>query len=170
MKICYIANSASSHTVKWVNYFVDLGHEVHIISHSNTEIEGAKLHYIDYSIRNFIFKVKEVHKVIKEINADVLHAHQVNTCGLYAATYKAKQAVISAWGSDVLIAPEKSFVMKKIVQYVLKRAAFITSDSFHMSQKIIELGGNKDHIYTFPMGVEDDLEGFIHVYDVNRPL
>lgn len=167
MIICYIANSASSHTVKWVNHFVNLGHEVHIISHSNTKIDGATVHYIDYSIRNFIFKVKEVHKVIKEINPDVLHAQQVNTCGLYAASYSSKKAVISAWGSDVLIAPEKSFIMKKIVQYVLRKAAFITSDSYHMTQKIIELGGNKEGIFTFPMGVEDDLEGYKHVYDVN---
>lgn len=167
MRICYIANSASSHTVKWVNCFVNLGNEVHIISHSNTEIEGATVHYIDYSIKNFVLKVKEVHKVIKKINPDILHAQQANTCGLYATTYKSKKAVVSAWGSDVLIAPEKSFIMKKIVQYVLKRAEIITSDSFHMTKKIIELGGNKEKIFTFPMGIEDDLEGYKHEYDVN---
>lgn len=168
MRICYIANSASSHTVKWVNCFVNLGHEVHIISHSKNKIEGATVHYIDYSIKNFIFKVKEVHRVIKKINPDILHAHQANTCGLYAATYNSKKTVISAWGSDVLVSPEKSFIMKKIVQYVLKRAAFITSDSFYMTQKIIELGGNKEKTFTFPMGIEDDLEGFKHDYDVNE--
>lgn len=167
MRICYIANSASSHTVKWVDCFVNLGHEVHIISHSNIKIKGATVHYIDYSIKNFIFKVKEVHRVIKKINPDILHAHQANTCGLYAATYKSKKAVISAWGSDVLISPEKSFIMKKIVQYVLKNAAFITSDSFHMTKKIIELCGNEEKVFTFPMGIEDNLEGYKHEYDVN---
>jgi glycosyltransferase involved in cell wall biosynthesis len=167
MRICYIANSASSHTEKWVSCFVNLGYEVHVISHSDNKLKGATVHYINYSIKNFIFKVKEVHKLIKEINPDILHAHQANTCGLYAVTYNAKNTIVSAWGSDVLLSPERSLIMKKIVKYVLKKATFITSDSYYMSEKIIELGGNKEKIFTFPMGIEDDLEGTRHEYDVN---
>lgn len=168
MRICYIANSASSHTVKWANWFVNLGNEVHIISHSDTKIKGTTVHFIDYSIKNFVFKAREVHKLIKKINPDILHAHQANTCGLYATTYNTQKAVVSAWGSDVLISPDKSFIMKKIVKFVLKRAEFITSDSFHMSKKIIKLGGSEEKIFTFPMGIEDGLEGYKHEYDINE--
>lgn len=156
MRICYIANSASSHTKKWVDYFTALGHEVHVVSHSNVEIEGAKVHYINYSIKNFPLMAHRVHKKIKEINPDILHAHQANTCGLYTATTRGYRFILSTWGSDVLVGPEKSFILKKIAQYSLKRAAFITSDSYHMSKKIIELGGNEDRIFTFPMGIEDE--------------
>lgn len=164
MKICYIANSSSSHTVKWANYFKDLGNEVHIISHSDTQVPGINVHYIDYSIRNFLFKVKEVHNKIKEINPDIIHAQQANTCGLYATTMKGYKVIVSAWGSDILVAPTTSFIMKKIVQYVIKHAEFITSDSFYMSKVIVNLGGKEDKIYTFPMGVEDILLNYKHVY------
>lgn len=167
MKICYIANSASSHTEKWVSCFVNLGYEVHVISHSENKLIGATVHYINYSIKNFIFKVNEVHKLIKEINPDILHAHQANTCGLYAVTYNAKNTIVSAWGSDVLLSPKRSFIMKMIVKYVLKNAAFITSDSYYMSEKIVELGGNKEKVLTFPMGIEDDFDANRHEYDVN---
>lgn len=167
MRICYIANSASSHTKKWADYFVSLGHEVHVISHSNVDIPGVQVHYINYSLKNFPFKAFKVHRKIREINPDILHAHQANTCGLYAATSKGYDFILSTWGSDVLVGPERSFILKKIAQYDLKRASFITSDSYHMSEKIIELGGNKDRIYTFPMGIEDEYIKEKHVFNVS---
>lgn len=164
MKICYIANSASYHTEKWVKHFLSLGNEVYVISHENVPIEGAKVYYVDYNLKNFILKRNEVHRIIKEIKPDVLHAHQANTCGLYAATMKGFKPIISAWGSDILVAPNESFLLKKMVQYVIKHALFITSDSYYMSEKIVELGGNKDIIYTFPMGIENDILEYKHVF------
>ena len=168
MKICYIANSASSHTVKWVNYFVSLGNDVHVISHSNVPIKGAKVHYINYSLKNYPLMVHKVHKLIKNINPDILHAHQVNTCGLYAVSLKGYKTIVSAWGSDILVAPNKSFIMKKIVQYVIKHSYFITSDSHYMSKAIIKLGGNKSKILTFPMGVETSLTNYKHIYSTSK--
>jgi glycosyltransferase involved in cell wall biosynthesis len=168
MKICYIANSASSHTKKWVDYFAQKGHEMHIISHENVEIPGAHVHYIDYNIKNFPFKAAQVHKKIKEINPDVLHAHQANTCGLYAATMKGYEPIVSAWGSDILVAPERSKLMKWITKYVLKKAKYITSDAYYMSDKIVELGADRDKVYTFPMGVEKEIFNYRHEYDVNN--
>lgn len=165
MRICYIANSGNSHTEKWARYFIDKGHEVHVISHVNREIEGAVLHYINYNLKNFILKVKEVHDLIDKINPDVLHAQQANTCGLYAASKSGYRVIVSAWGSDILVGPEKSLILKKMVQYVLKRAYFITSDSEYMSKKIIELGGNESKVYTFPMGVEDSLLNYKRDYN-----
>jgi dTDP-4-amino-4,6-dideoxygalactose transaminase len=37
VKICYFANAASIHAVRWVKYFADRGHEVHLISIKNYE-------------------------------------------------------------------------------------------------------------------------------------
>ncbi len=170
MKICYVANSESSHTVKWVNYFLNLGHEVHVISHEDNKIPGAYVYYIDYNIKNFIFKAKKVHELIKNINPDIVHAHQANTCGLYATTAKGYKVIVSTWGSDILVAPKESIIMKFIVKYVLKHAHFITSDSQYMTNEIIKLGASKDKCYTFPMGVEADLLQYSHKYDETGKL
>lgn len=169
MRICYIANADISHTVKWVSYFVEKGHDVHVISHKDVNIPGAKVYYIDYNIKNFIFKARKVHRLIKRIAPDVLHAHQANTCGLYAATMKGYPFIVSAWGSDILTAPERSFIMKAIVKYVLKRAAYITSDAEYMTERIIELGAEKEKVYTFPMGVYEKIFDYRHVYDLSSP-
>lgn len=171
MKICYIANSESSHTVKWVEHFVNLGYEMHVISHKNAPITGAKVYYVNYNLKNFFSKAREVHKIIRQINPDILHAQQANTCGFYAATMRGyKNLIVSAWGSDILVAPNESIILKKIVQYVIKKAAYITSDSEYMSKRIVELGGKQDKIYTFPMGVENYILNYKHSYKENSEL
>lgn len=168
MKICYIANSASFHTEKWVKHFLGLGHEVHVITHENVNIEGAKIHFVDYSLRNFFSRASKVHRLIREINPDVLHAHQANTCGLYAASMSGYKKVVSAWGSDILVSPEKSRIMRLIVKYVIKHADYMTSDSHYMSEKIVKLGGRAEKIYTFPMGVESFLTNYKHEFTENN--
>lgn len=157
MIICYIANSGSSHTDKWVKPFLDMGHEVHIISHSKREIQGTILHYVNYSVKNYLVKATIVHRIIKEINPDILHAQQVNTCGLYAATMKGYNLISSGWGSDVLVAPFESRIMRFIVKYVIKKSVAITSGADYMSQRLVELGADEAKIYKVPLGVFEDI-------------
>ncbi|MCX7885276.1 MAG: glycosyltransferase family 4 protein [Caloramator sp.] len=164
MVICFLANASLSHTKKWAQQMAKMGHEVHIISHSDAVIDGVYVHYVNYSLKNYFKTYKKVHNLIRRINPDILHAHQANTCGLYAATMKGYDFILSTWGSDILIAPEKSFILKMITKYVLKKAAYITSDSYYMSQKIIKLGGDKNKVFTFPMGVEDELLKYFHEF------
>ncbi len=50
MILCYLAYGGSPHTQKWVKYFADKGHEIHLISHSrldsgdlpNIKVHGVK--------------------------------------------------------------------------------------------------------------------------------
>lgn len=39
MKICYIGNSQSIHLQRWVKWFSEKGHEVHLITDNLKEIE-----------------------------------------------------------------------------------------------------------------------------------
>lgn len=157
MKICIIANASSPHTWKWANSFIDKGWDVHIISHEPYDLKGAKVHYIPYSLKGFFKYKKKVHDKITELNPNILHAHQFNDCGLYGVTYKNLPCVVSAWGSDILLVPKQSFIVKKIVKYIIKKAEIITSDSDDVTKNIIDFGGEASKIYTFPMGIPDNL-------------
>ncbi|SKA96450.1 Glycosyltransferase involved in cell wall bisynthesis [Caloramator quimbayensis] len=168
MVICFLANASLSHTKKWAQQMAKIGHEVHVISHRDAVIDGANVHYLNYSLKNYFKMRKKVHSLIRKINPDILHAHQANTCGLYAATMKGYDFILSTWGSDILIGPEKSFILRMITKYVIKKASYITSDSYYMSEKIIELGGDRNKVFTFPMGVEDELLNYIHEFRNNN--
>lgn len=157
MKICFIANASSPHTWKWANSFIEKGWEVHIISHEDYNLKGAIVHYIPFSLKGFFKFKKVVHNKIREINPNILHAHQFNDCGLYGVTYKELPCIVSAWGSDILLVPKKSYLVKLIVKYIVKKSTIITSDSDDVTKNLIHLGSDKDKIYTFPMGIPEEL-------------
>jgi L-malate glycosyltransferase len=170
MIICYIANSESSHTDKWVKPFVEKGHEIHIISHSKREIEGTTLHYVDYSVKNFFLKAHKVHEIIRKINPNILHAQQVNTCGLYAASMGGYNLISSGWGSDVLVAPFESKLMNFIVKYVIEKSTAITSGADYMTERLIELGADSSKIYKVPLGVFENIFEYRHKYNTQPRL
>ncbi|WP_374675015.1 glycosyltransferase [Ideonella sp.] len=58
----------------------------------------------------------------------------------------------SAWGSDILVAPERSRVMRWLTQRVLRACAVTTSDSRHMADRMRALGAAE--VMVFPFGLE----------------
>jgi L-malate glycosyltransferase len=58
----------------------------------------------------------------------------------------------SAWGSDILVAPQHSRLMHWLTRQVLAACTLATSDSAHMAQRMRELGAGE--VLNFPFGVE----------------
>lgn len=58
----------------------------------------------------------------------------------------------SAWGSDILVAPERSRVMRWLTRRVLAACTLCTADSQHMGQRMRELGARD--VMCFPFGLE----------------
>lgn len=175
MKICFIADSKSPHTEKWVKHFVKLGHEVSIITWNDNKIENCEHFYLKdvykISIRRFWITFRNILNVkglLKKINPDVVHVHYVTIGGFYCWILRQKQkTVISAWGSDILVFPQISYFHKMFLKKILRESNYITSDSEYMTQKIIELRQKDMNIYTFPMGVEEKLFESKHEYILN---
>lgn len=65
MKICYIGAPQTIHLQRWMKYFIDKGHEVHVITPEPAEIEGAYIHEISlaafYDIpTSFFYKIRVI--------------------------------------------------------------------------------------------------------------
>jgi L-malate glycosyltransferase len=60
--------------------------------------------------------------------------------------------VASAWGSDILVAPQHSRAVRLLMRRVLCASALCTSDSRHMSARMVELGAGE--VMTFPFGLD----------------
>jgi L-malate glycosyltransferase len=58
----------------------------------------------------------------------------------------------SAWGSDILVAPERSRAMRWVTQRVLRACTLTTSDSQHMAARMRALGAGE--VMVFPFGLE----------------
>lgn len=94
---------------------------------------------------------------LMQADADWLHAHYLTSHGTLA--WLAKRLfglrgllVGSAWGSDILVTPDRSLVQRTLTTRVLRACALTTSDSRHMAQAMRDLGAGE--VMTFPFGLE----------------
>ncbi len=166
MKICYIASTGSTgHAERWVKYFADSGHEVHLVTSKPSDggIRNLKLHLrktfgpripIINHLINSVPTVIQLRRMIRNINPDVVHAHAVEVDALLGAVSGFHPFVVTPWGSDVLVAPKESKISRWIVKYVLKRADLITCDAEHIKKPLIELGASSQKIKRINFGVD----------------
>jgi hypothetical protein len=112
MKICYLANARSIHTQRWAKHFTTRGHEVAVISFQFGAIEGVRTICLSSAVSvshlNIVRLLPRVRRIVREISPDVLHAHYATSYGLAGVLAGRSPLIITAWGSDVLIMPEKS--------------------------------------------------------------
>ncbi|MCD6109003.1 MAG: glycosyltransferase family 4 protein [Thermoplasmata archaeon] len=157
MKICYIGNAKSIHVKRWTKWFVEHGHEVHLITDRYDEIERVKIHNVKLGRTpvTFIIEAMQVKKLVKKINPDILHAHYVTSYGFFGAFANYHPFVASVWGSDVLRDAKESFVKRMIVKCALKKADIITFTAMFMKNYIAkEFRLPRSKMVRIPWGVD----------------
>jgi len=159
MKICFIANTRaeSIHEPRWIKWFIDRGHDVHVITPTHDDIKGAKIYPIgntkEKSLFNFICKIVQTRKLVEKIKPDILHAHYAFGPGVFGAFSGFHPFILTALGSDILIDP--SFKLKKIaVKYTLKKVDAITCDAQHIKDSMIKLGAEDRKINIIYFGTD----------------
>lgn len=162
MKLCFLAGADSIHSVKWVKYFADKGHEVHWIS--LTPATEMKLKNVKYyrvaglfprKLRslNFLLYPLYVKSLIAKIKPEVLHAHYAGVNGVVGALSGFHPFVLTAWGSDILF-NAKSMIKRPLVKFALNQADIITCDADHMRDAMIRLGVNATNINIIYFGID----------------
>jgi len=167
MKICYLAFWDSVHTHRWLKYFADKGHEVHLISDNPRdcpELKDVILHDLSYrgeeKLRKYLNKIyfkirmKRLNLLLKRIKPDILHSHVAPYWGWLGANTGFHPFAITAWGSIDTANHENSKRLKTEVEYALKKADLITSDSGDLRQETIKLGASSLNNYIVHWGVD----------------
>lgn len=161
MKICYIGDAGSVHMQRWVSYFADKGHEVTLISPrpwSGIVPHNINLHVLKMinGVRfvNIPLTVVQISKIIRKYKPEVLHAHHVTSSGFWAALCGFRPFALTAWGSDIVIQPEKSKLVRWKAVFTLKRAKAITCDASHMVDRMVKLGADREKIKIIYFGVD----------------
>ena len=93
---------------------------------------------------------------LRRVDADWINAHYLTSHGTLAWLARKcgvrAQMAASAWGSDILVAPRHSRMLRWVTSRVLRDAALCTSDSAHMAERMRELGARD--VMTFPFGLD----------------
>lgn len=147
IKLCFLAGADSIHSKKWIEYFANKGYEIHWISlvpNRFEKIKNVKFYLLKEFRRkplDILLNVFPVRKLIKEIKPDILHAHYAGVNGVLAALSGFHPFVLTAWGSDILIAAE-SKIVKPLIKFALNKSDLITCDAEHMQEAMIKLGAS----------------------------
>ncbi|MCW3072810.1 MAG: glycosyl transferase group 1 [Bacteroidetes bacterium] len=164
MRICYFADGESIHVQRWCRHFASLGHEVHLISFKNVEIENVQTHFISsgsiaVSGGNWkvLLKFREVKALLKKIKPDILHAHYATSYGITGALCGFHPYVITALGSDVLISPQRSILYRMLLKFAFSKADWITAMADHMRNAMIRMGVPPSKTDTVPFGIDPEI-------------
>ena len=95
-----------------------------------------------------------IRKIINDIKPDIVHGHIVVPFGLYGYLSGCKPFVLTAWGSDILVMPKKSFLMKYLTKLVLRNADIITCEGDNVKNEMIQLGANSENIKMILFGTD----------------
>jgi glycosyltransferase involved in cell wall biosynthesis len=166
MKYVIFGDASYPHVYKW--YLALSEHyDVHVISFAsgdNIKFSYRNLHTIDVATNqnggNFrlLAYTPKIGKILRSINPDIVNAHYLTSYGFITALLKPfipnTKIVMSAWGSDILVTPQRNVVYKYITKFTLKCADLITSDCHYMSDVINQLV-KKGNVSTFPMGIDE---------------
>ncbi len=85
---------------------------------------------------------RQLKNVLQINHFDVIHIHQANRLAYFVTKVASKlktKVVLTAWGSDVLIVPKKSFFHKFLVTQTLKRSFLITADAKIMIDAMLRM-------------------------------
>lgn len=167
-RLLYVSDAASIHTQRWAAHFSKFGIDVHVASFRPAVIENVTVHIIPkmkLGKLGYIFAIPYLKKLTKKIRPDVVHAQYVTSYGFLAAVSNLKPLVITAWGTDVLITPNQSWLMKQLTIFALHKADRITTVAKHMNEAIALLGFSTNIISAIPFGVDTEL----FCFPVNKP-
>lgn len=161
-----LIGSSSIHTNNYYNLIKSHFSQIFLItdkSKDNLRIENVE--YVSFSYKpllNFITTTKKIKSVCEKFKPDVIHIHQVNSVALLSILAVKSfniPIVLTAWGSDILITPQKNWILKQIVKYCLNKASVITADSEYVGKEVLKYVSNTEHkivIANFGMDVYDE--------------
>ncbi|KFD40919.1 hypothetical protein HY02_04290 [Peptococcaceae bacterium SCADC1_2_3] len=174
MRICFFAQGSAIHTRRWINYFAERGHDVHLITFEPV-IEGynksvkiynllrifPNLWPITRFVSGIIWPFQVLFLFLKKIKPDILGAISITINGYLAVASGFHPLILTACGSDILIAPKKNYIWRFLTIFTLRKADALIFAAPHMAETAITLAGDiiRDRIYRDSFG-SIDLEKF----------
>jgi len=173
-----VAGSCSVHLRNFLELVRGLFDQVLWLTHKgcDIDIEGVRRVELDFRL-GAPGTIRRIKKIIKDFGPTHIYAHQANSYALFtflAAGGCDARRYLNVWGSDILVSPKKSLLMRAIARYSLKKADLVTGDSEYLLKEARRLmPGIKTALVGF--GVEDPAcdgkkERLIYSNRLHKPL
>lgn len=162
MKIIFLGEATSIHTIRWVNSLSEKGIEVILVSlKGEVDIigkinENVKVIYLPFGTKlGYYLNVFALKKIISKEKPDLINAHYASGYGTLGRFSGFNKKLLNVWGSDVYDFPNESKVKKRIIEKNLKSYTAIASTSYCMAEETKKyLEDKSKEIFITPFGVD----------------
>lgn len=161
--ICYLANAASIHTLRWANYFTEHNWKVDLITwrppgkdaEINANIDVHRILFPPHYIARY-GALLEIALLIRKIRPDIIHAHYIShfgiLAGLYGRLFGFRPIVLTAWGRYSLT--NSRGLHRQLQKLAIRRADCITCDAEHIKEPLMKLGADPKKIRVIYFGTD----------------
>jgi glycosyltransferase involved in cell wall biosynthesis len=162
MRICFLGDGSMNHVARWVNYFVDRGHECFVISLEKGQKFNCPFHCVPMPqalppFLRYPLASPLVSSLVRSFKPELVNALFIPNYGFVASILNCSPLVVTTMGSDVLVVPRKSAFHKWRTRYVVARADLLTSDAWMMTERIVSFGADPSKVLTVPMGIDSSI-------------
>jgi glycosyltransferase involved in cell wall biosynthesis len=165
LRLAFLADPNSIHTRRWLAFFAERGHEVHLLDGFATAIAPGldeRVVVRRYSahgrVRIRFFSSlqgrRALRRVLAQLRPDVLHAHYLTRYGWQARLSGFHPLIVSPWGSDLFVTPRASRRARWWARATLGAADLVTVVSEPMREASVLAGARADRIEMVQFGVD----------------
>jgi len=158
-KILFISSS-SVHTKKMIDmlegYF-----DIYLITNNKDIFQGSQIKNIFIWKKNKIANILYTFKILKEIKVDLIAIQQLGLLAFFylLLLHRKYEVLLTAWGSDILIFPYRSWKNMLIVRFSLKKATYLsTVNSIGMISTMKCLSNFKKEVIPIELGISNYIE------------
>ena len=154
-----IAGESSVHLQNYCRAIKKHVDEIIIITETSIQVPEAKRSYIisfrEMNPFQWYFSYKKLKKIIQEEKPDLVHVHQINRLAYFIARSLINTPLIAtAWGSDVLLVPQRSFTHRMFSTFVIKKSRFVTADSQSMIEAMKAMVNTDSKYFHLQYGID----------------
>ncbi|MDP2182859.1 MAG: glycosyltransferase family 4 protein [Actinomycetota bacterium] len=176
MRIGVVTVSRSVHTRVFVEYLVDAGHEVTVITNRDRfEVDGVRtINVRPFKGRRFKLsdrtllgiRDRRIGRVLERERFDVVNVQMLMSDGVAATLLSPSPVVLTLYGSDVYHRDRLPDDYLRRLPEALQRAHTIHACSEHMAEELVRVGAPAEHIVTFQYGI--DPQRFVPLAEADR--
>ena len=172
MRILYFSKDYSPHDHRFLSSLAATDHKVFYLRLERTQRQvedrpvPAEVEQIQWAGGQKAFRwgdvprlTRDLKRVIKEIQPDLIHAGPVQTCAFLAVLSGFRPILTMSWGFDLMEDAQRNGWWRWVTGYTLKRSTFFTSDAQVSRARAAAFGMDPERTVVFPWGV--DLKRFI---------
>ncbi len=161
LRLLIIADSSTTHTHRWSQWFASRGANVTVLSHVPDPITNVRIIKFPQQKRwyhkvpklRMLLDYKPFHQLIKDINPNLIHFHFVSEGGraLYWNNINIPM-VASTWGQDVIFDNGPHRGAEKSLRHILAKCRLITATTHQLAAATAKY--TEKPIHVIPFGVD----------------